>query len=159
MNLAQFDVLAAQYMDMVFRLAFSHLKSKADADDVTQNVLLNLYRTDTVFSSNEHVKYWLVRVTLNECKKHWRSPWSQFEDFTAYAETLSFEEPEYGDLFQAIMRLDKKYRIPIVLHYCDGYSIAEISELLHVPVGTIGTRLARARTKLKLYLTEAYCDE
>ena len=64
-----FTSLAQKYMDTVFRLAFSYLKSRADADDVTQNVLLALYRTDKAFESEAHVKNWLIRVTINECKK------------------------------------------------------------------------------------------
>ena len=70
----QFLDLAQRHMDAVFRLAFSCLKSRTDADDVTQTVLLRLYETDKTFESDEHAKYWLIRVTLNECKKHWRSP-------------------------------------------------------------------------------------
>ena len=150
----QFTSLAKQHMDMIFRLAFGYLKSKADADDVTQTVLLRLYKTDKAFESDAHVKHWLLRVTVNECKKIWRSPWSRTEDFEAYAETLTFDEPRYAGLFEAIMALDKKCRVAVVLHYCEGYSIAEISALLGVPAGTVGTRLSRAREKLKHYLTD-----
>lgn len=155
----RFDSLARQYMDMVFRLAFSLLKSGSDADDVTQNALLSLYRTDRAFESDAHIKNWLVRVTVNECKKLWRSPWRSNEDFEAYAERLYFEDRRYADLFEAIMALDKKYRAVIVLYYYEGYSIREISELLHVPAATIGTRLSRARALLKDCLGEAYCHE
>jgi len=155
----QFETLAKQYMDMVFRLAFSHLKSKADADDVTQNVLLALYKTETVFESDDHVRHWLVRVTINECRKHWRSPWTKHEDVSSYAETLRTEDDSAGDLFEAIMALDKKYRVLIVLYYYEGYAISEIAGMLHIPAGTVGTRLARARKKLKEFLTEAYYDE
>ena len=150
----QFTSLAKKHMDMIFRLAFGYLKSKADADDVTQTVLLRLYKTDKAFESDAHVKHWLLRVTVNECKKIWRSPWSRTEDFDSYAETLTFDEPQYAGLFEAIMALDKKCRAAVVLHYCEGYSIAEISTLLGVPAGTVGTRLSRAREKLKHYLTD-----
>ena len=150
----QVTSLAKTYMDMIFRLAFGCLKSKADADDVTQTVLLRLYRTDKAFESDAHVKHWLLRVTVNECRKLWRSPWRRTEDFAAYAETLSFDEPRYAGLFEAVMALDGKCRAAVVLHYYEGYSISEISALLHVPAGTVGTRLKRAREKLKLYLSD-----
>ena len=149
----QFTSLAKTHMDMIFRLAFGYLKSKADADDVTQTVLLRLYKTDKVFESDAHVKNWLLRVTVNECKKIWRSPWNRTEDFDSYAETLTFDEPQYAGLFEAIMALDGKCRAAVVLHYCEGYSIAETAALLGVPAGTVGTRLSRAREKLKQYLT------
>ena len=150
----QFTSLAKEHMDMIFRLAFGYLKSRADADDVTQTVLLRLYRTDKAFESDAHVKYWLLRVTVNECKKLLRSPWRRTEDFEDYAETLSFDEPRCAGLFEAIMALDEKCRAAVVLHYCEGYSIAEISALLRVPAGTVGTRLKRAREKLKDYLSD-----
>ena len=79
-NKEQFVQQARQYMDMIFRLAFSWLKSQADADDVTQTVLLRLYESDKEFDSDDHLKHWLIRVTVNECRKHWRSPWSRTED-------------------------------------------------------------------------------
>ena len=52
----QFTSLAKKHMDMVFRLAYSYLRSREEADDVTQNVLLALWRTDKAFDSGEHVK-------------------------------------------------------------------------------------------------------
>ena len=94
----QFVELAMQFQDMIFRLAFSYLKSAADADDVTQEVLLRLYQSDRTFESKEHIRYWLVRVTVNECKKIWRSPWRKAEDLESYANTLSFEsQKDSGD--------------------------------------------------------------
>lgn len=150
----QFTSLATRYMDMIFRLAFGYLKSGADADDVTQTVLLRLYDAGKSFESDAHLKHWLLRVTVNECKKLLRSPWRRTEDFETYAETLSFDGPEYAGLFEAIMALDGKCRAAVVLHYCEGYSISEISALLRVPAGTVGTRLKRAREKLRDYLSD-----
>lgn len=154
LDTAQFNAYAAKYMDTVFRLAFSWLKSPADADDVTQNVLLRLYRTDYQFESDEHVRNWLMKVTVNECRKVWRRPFRSHENIDDYAETLAFEDPSYRDLFEAILRLDKAKRLAIVLYYIEGYSIKEIAEILDVPAATIGTRLSRARKELAKYLKE-----
>lgn len=159
MNDLQFNIYAEQYMDTVFRLAFSTVKSKADADDITQNVLLKLYESKKEFESDAHVKHWLIRVTVNECKKLWRSPWNRTEDFEEYSASLVFEEKRYNDLYHAIMSLDKKYRMIIVLYYYEGCSISDISALLGLPIGTVGTRLSRAREKLKNWLTEADIHE
>ena len=74
-----FTALAKQYMDMVLRLAFARLGNRSDAEDVTQNVFLALLQSDKAFESDAHLRHWLVRVTLNECRKHWRSPWSKRE--------------------------------------------------------------------------------
>ena len=154
LDTAQFNAYAAIYIDTVFRLAFSWLKSPADADDVTQNVLLSLYRTENQFESDEHVRSWLMKVTVNECRKVWRRPFRSHENIDDYAETLAFEDPSYRDLFEAIMQLDRDKRTVIVLYYIEGYSIKEIAEILNVPAATIGTRLARARAKLAQYLKE-----
>ena len=71
----QFTTLAQRYMDTIFRLAFHYTISQAEADDITQEVLLKLYRTDKQFESEAHVKHWLLRVTINACKKALLSPW------------------------------------------------------------------------------------
>ena len=70
----QFTRYAQRHMDTIFRVAFSYMKSRADADDITQNVLLKLYHSDKLFESDVHIKHWLIRVTINECKKTLGSP-------------------------------------------------------------------------------------
>jgi RNA polymerase sigma factor (sigma-70 family) len=146
--------LAQAHMDGIFRLAFGCLKSRADAEDVTQTVLLRLYQRRDPFEGEDHLKHWLVRVTLNECKKYWRSPWRHTEDFAAYADTLTFEEPRQGEVFEAVMALDAKYRAVIFLYYYEGYTLAEIAAALRLPRGTVGTRLSRARQQLRQSLSE-----
>mgnify|MGYP001143520983 CR=1 FL=1 len=126
----QFSHLAKKYMDTVFRLAFNYLKSQSEADDITQEVLIKLYRTDKDFENEEHIKHWLIRVTINECKKAFLSPWKRIEPIEDYASTLSFTSPEHGELFYAVMDLPKKYRVPIFLYYYEDYSCEEISSFL-----------------------------
>ena len=128
----QFSHLAKKYMDTVFRLAFNYLKSQSEADDVTQEVLIKLYRTDKDFENEEHIKHWLIRVTINECKKAFLSPWKRIEPIEDYASTLSFTSPEHGELFYAVMDLPKKYRVPIFLYYYEDYSCEEISNFLSI---------------------------
>lgn len=154
MGTEEFKLLAEDYRDMIFRIAFSFLKSQADAEDVTQEVLLHLYETERAFDGLEHIKNWLVKVTYNECRRLWRRPWRRHENIDDYAERLAFEDRTYQDLFCAVMKLDKTKRIVVVLYYLEGYQIQEIADLLQIPRGTVGTRLARARRKLKMYLEE-----
>ena len=150
----QFVPLAQRYMDTIFRIAYSYLRSQADADDVTQDVLIQLYKTDTAFESDDHLKHWLIRVTVNRCKNIFRSPWRKVEDIADYENSLTFEAPEHGELFDAVMALDKRYRLPVLLYYYEGYSQKEIAGLLSLPEETVRTRLFRARGKLKATLTE-----
>ena len=150
----QFSHLAKKYMDTVFRLAFNYLKSQSEADDVTQEVLIKLYRTDKDFENEEHIKHWLIRVTINECKKAFLSPWKRIEPIEDYASTLSFTSPEHGELFYAVMDLPKKYRVPIFLYYYEDYSCEEISSFLGIANATVRTRLRRGRELLKTKIQE-----
>ena len=150
----QFVPLAQRYMDTIFRVAYSYLRSQADADDVTQDVLIQLYKTETAFESDDHLKHWLIRVTVNRCKNIFRSPWRKVEDIADYENSLTFEAPEHRELFDAVMALDKRYRLPVLLYYYEGYSQKEIAGLLSLPEETVRTRLFRARGKLKATLTE-----
>lgn len=149
-----FACIAERYMDTVYRVAYSYLKNRDDANDVTQDVLLDLYRTEKEFESDEHLKNWLIRATVNRCKMLFRSPWRRREDLDDYAETLKFEQKEYLDLFRAVMALERKYRVPLLLFYYEGYTTREVAQILSLPEKTVSTRLFRARAQLKIYLEE-----
>lgn len=155
----QFTRLVRRYIDTVFRVAFSYLKSKDDADDITQNVFFKLLQETKAFESDDHIRYWLIRVTINECKKVLRAPWRRNESFDDYAATLSFPSPEHSELFYAVMALPKKYRAAIYLHYYEGYTTAEIAALTGTPKATVCTHLMRGREMLKKSLQEATANE
>lgn len=150
----QFTPLAERYMDTVFRVAYSYLRCRDDADDVTQDVLIQLYKEDKAFESDAHVKNWLIRVTVNRCKNVLRAPWHKAEDIADYENSLTFEASECRELFDAVMSLDRRYRLPVLLYYYEGYRQREIAALLGVPEETVRTRLSRARDKLKHILSE-----
>ena len=150
----QFTCYAKKYIDTVFRLALNYVKNGADADDVTQNVFLKLLKEPKPFESDDHVRYWLIRVTINECKKALRSPWRSAENFEDYAGKLSFVTPEHSELFYAVMGLPKKYRIPIYLYYYEEYSTEEIAVMLKIPQATVCTQLKRGREMLRKILQE-----
>ena len=150
----QFTPLAERYMDTVFRVAYSYLRCRDDADDVTQDVLIQLYKTDKAFDDDAQVKNWLIRVTVNRFKNVLRAPWHKAEDIADYENSLTFEEPRCQELFDAVMALDRRYRVPVLLYYYEGYRQREIAGLLGIPEETVRTRLARARDKLKHILSE-----
>lgn len=154
----QFTELTTQYIDTVYRVALSWVKDPSEAEDVTQTVFLKLYQEPKPFASNDHVKHWLIRVTINECKKQFRNPFHKAEDIADYANALGFEQPEHSDLYDGVMALPKKYRLPIFLYYYEGYSIRELSKLLSIPMPTAATRLRRGREQLKRFLQEDACD-
>ena len=124
---------AERYMDTIYRVAYGWLKNPDDANDVTQDVLIELYKTEKAFESDAHLKNWLIRATVNRCKMLFRSPWRRLENIDDYTETLGFEHERDQELFKSVMSLDKKYRVPLLLFYYEGYSTAEVASMLRIP--------------------------
>ena len=154
----QFTNIAQKYIDMIFRVAFNYLKERTEADDVTQEVLVKLYLSDKVFESDDHLKNWLIRVTINSCKKVFLAPWRKTRPLESYAKELTFVAPEHSDLFEQIKELPRNYRLAIYLYYYEGYSTEEVAALLNRPKATIATWLHRGRQQLKIKLLEEYDD-
>lgn len=151
----EFHQIADRHLDMVYRLALNWLRSPADAEDAAQNAMLRLWKTNTQFQGEDHLKHWLVRVTVNECKRIALHPWRRRSvPLDEAAGAPVFDDPDRGALFQAVMDLPEKYRVPLYLYYYEGYSLSEVGELLGLKVATVETRLVRARAKLKTMLTE-----
>lgn len=150
----EFREAVERYRDTVFRVAFAYMRSAADADDVTQDVFFKLLRAKRDFESDDHVRNWLVRVTVNACKSLFRSPWRRVDDIERYTETLGAPGNGGGEVLAALMRLPERYRVPLVLYHFAGYSTGEIAEIIRAPAATVRTRLARGRSKLKVLLGE-----
>lgn len=152
----EFNELVKTHMDTVFRLALNYVKCNQTADDITQNVFMKLYRSNKFYESEDHIRYWLVRVTINECKKMLISPWRKSVPIEEYMETVSFPSQEHSDLFYAVMALPKKYRVVIYLYYYEEYSTEEIAKLLGIPSATVRTQLKRGRTLLRSDLEDGH---
>ena len=150
----QFTDLVNKYINTVFRVALNYLRNPSDAEDVMQTVFEKLLRQTKPFDGDAHIKHWLIHVTINECKYMLRSPWRKRESIDEYSRTLTFESRQQSDLFQTVMDLPKKYRLPIYLYYYEGYDTSEISEFLKIPKGTVCTNLKRGRELLKKQLQE-----
>lgn len=150
----EFACAVRDHKDTVFRVAFGYMKNRDDADDITQNVFLKLFRSDTAFETPEHLRSWLIRVAVNECKSVFRMPWRKMENIEDYAEQLAMPTPKHTELLSTVMGMPEKYRVIIYLFYYEEYSTEEIAGLLGVPPATVRTRLARGRKRLKNILTE-----
>ena len=158
MEKQQFEQIVMQYKDRLFAIAFHTCKNAADADDIVQTVLLKYYQSQKTFLTKEHIRNWLIRVTINECKKVLISPWKKHTvPLEEYAGEV-FDRKEESDLFLAVISLPKKYRIVVHLYYYEDYSVQEIAEILSRKETTVQTQLMRARQKLKEQLKEAWND-
>ncbi|MDD3361630.1 MAG: sigma-70 family RNA polymerase sigma factor [Hespellia sp.] len=156
----QTEELMEKYKDNLFAVAFNICKSQADADDVVQDTFLQYHTTDKQFESEQHIKAWLIRVTINKSKNKMTAFWRRHSDnLDDYIETLAFETPESENLLEQVMSLKEKYRIVIHLFYYEDYSVREISEILNVSESNVKVRLTRGRTMLKRLLKEEWNDD
>lgn len=150
----EFTAAAEQYLDMAYRLALSACGSAADAEDAVQNAMLRLWRTDTAFEGGEHLRRWIIRVTLNECRRITGHPWRRRSVPLESCPEPVLEDREKRALWEAVVALPEKYRVPLYLYYYEGYDVNEVGELLDLKPSTVQTRLARGRERLKKLLTE-----
>ena len=140
------DVVSTHANSLV-RLAFTYVRNQQDAEDVVQEVFLSWLRVQKSLSGEEHEKAWLIRATINRCKNHLKSRW--FRGRRPLTESLSRLAREESALLEAVMDLEEKYRLPVHLHYYEGYGIREIAGMLGEKPATIGTRLSRGREILR----------
>lgn len=140
------------YADMVQRICFCHLKNEADTEDIFQEVFLKYMTYKGEFSSREHEKAWMIRVTINACKdvlkKFFRK---NVVSIDTIPETYK-EEADYSDIRQAVLELPEKYRDVIYLHYYEQYSAPEIARILGAKENTVYSILSRGRDMLKTRL-------
>ena len=143
------EYLVKTYADTILRLSYAYLKNASDAQDVCQTVFVKLLTSSEKFESPEHEKAWILRTAANVCKNLLKSPWRKRTcDLEACAE-LPAPETDKGSVLSAVNELPPRYRVVIYLFYYEGYQANEIGGILGVPTGTIHTRLARGRAKLK----------
>ena len=160
MEKAAFLRAVKQHQNMVYRMALHYFGNPYDAEDVMQEVFLRLYRQEKPFDGEEHLRRWLMRVTVNLCKDSLKSPWRKRRvDLNVLAVEPVFDRPEQRDLYREVMALPEKYRTVLDLYYYEELSTREIAELLKLRQTTVTTRLARARNALKDRLGEVWNDE
>ena len=150
----EFTAAAERHLDMVYRIALNSLRHPADAEDAVQNTMLRLWRTDTDFAGEEHLRRWLARVAVNESRRIAAHPWRRRAVSLEEAREPVFQDRERRELYEVVMGLPAKYRVPLYLYYYEGYAVAEIGEILGLKPSTVQTRLSRGREKLKTMLTE-----
>lgn len=149
-----YELSIKKYADMVYRIALNYTNNVQDAEDVFQNTYEKLYKHDDEFYDDTYLKNWLVRVAINEAKDINKSVWktkvSSIE--TQFVEPV-YETEEYSELYEAIKKLKKEYRVLLYLFYFEGYSCSEIGDFFNIKDSVVRKRLERARKSLKRLLT------
>ena len=146
-----YDAVLHKYADTVASVCVMRLRNYADAEDCFQNTFIKLFQKSPDFKSENHLKAWLIRVAINECRNYISKNRRFVSLDSAAKETVEPRENE-SDISWAMMRVEPKYREVLYLHYCEGYKVNEIAEILGKNPNTVKTLLKRGREKLK----EAY---
>ena len=147
----RFQEAVELYGDMVFRLAYSYLGSRADGEDVCQSVFLKLAEGKVVLLPGRE-KSWLLTCAANLCKSQLRSFWRR--NVGELEESIPFQDQADRAVWEAVMSLPPKYRAVIHLYYWEGYDQGEIGEVLHISRTAVQTRMARARAMLRKELSD-----
>lgn len=144
-----------QYSDMVYRMAYSLVKNKYDAEDIHQEVFVKYLKKRPAFESEAHCRAWFLRVTINSCKNLWKTAWRQKvvslgeEDWDRAEDGQTAGEEQRETVIALVKQLPKKYRIVIHLFYYEEMSTEEIAGVLGMKASAVRTQLTRARAKLK----------
>jgi RNA polymerase sigma-70 factor (ECF subfamily) len=155
------DKVIEQYRTMIFRIAYGYVKNVHDADDITQDVFLKLFKSEKQFVSEENRKAWLIRVAVNQAKTMltsvWRTRITNLDNLNE-AEVARGNLSDDGlELYEYVKDLKPKYRTIIYLYYYERYSVKEIAAILKIRETTVTTQLSRARNQLKeILLAEGY---
>ncbi len=143
----------------LYVIAFSYLQSKDDAEDVLQNTFLKLWNSNKYFESDEHIDKWLTKVCINDCKNVFALPFRKHKSLEDEYNLSTFDKYFNIDLYNAVLSLNKKERLVVMLFYYDDLPIKEISALAGIKESTVKSLLKRSREKLKQRLGDEWIYE
>lgn len=145
-----------QFADTVYRVAIHNTGNSSDAEDVSQEVFMKLLNTSKPFKNSEHLKAWLIRVTINLCHDRQRKLNAELiANEPVYDEPVSDE----NSVLEAVKALPENYRNTIYLHYYEGYTAKEIGKILGAKESTVLSWLSRGRAELRKVITGGFDDE
>jgi RNA polymerase sigma-70 factor (ECF subfamily) len=166
----RFQREALPLLDSLYGAALRMTRNPADAEDLVQETMLRAYRAFDRFEPGTNLKAWLFRILtnayINVYRKRQREPQKvssdEVEDFDLYQE-LKDHDPSFGatpesivldnlvdtDILMAIEDLPEQFRLAVVLSDIEGFSYAEMAEIMDVPMGTVMSRLHRGRKALQ----------
>lgn len=131
----QAEKIIREHADMIYRIALHNLKNPADAEDIFQDVCLNLLTKNAPLFDDVYIKNWLIRVTINKCKNFQKSHWQSKRDSMDSAVNIPAEESQA--IPELVYSLPQKYRNIIYLYYYEEYTVAEIAQILKENKNTV----------------------
>jgi len=153
-----FAVLVNRYDEKIKRYGRKFLSGKEDIEDITQKVFINAYKNIQSFDVKRKFSPWLYRIAhnefINELKRKKREPFKFFDLDVVFPHLLAYKE-KYGQatdrsiINKNLDKLSNKYKEIIILRYFEELSYKEISDVLEIPISTVGIRLKRGINKLR----------
>jgi RNA polymerase sigma-70 factor (ECF subfamily) len=157
---AAFELLLERFRDKVFRLSFSLLRDETQAEDMTQDVLIKIWKGLPGYQGGASLSTWIYTITRNACltelKKRAARPTvslqdPQLEEVVDALPAMQTSDPQSGtemDVQVMLAQLPEKYRRVITLFYLEQKAYDEVAAMLGLPLGTVKTLLFRARKEL-----------
>ena len=160
---SDFDSLVRPHLDHMYRVAYRFCGDRDNAEDLVQDVLTKLYARQAELTAIDHLQSWLAKVIyrqfIDNTRRQSRSPLQSIEETTEVTEAVAQTngQPEqqmaqaqtYRQLQSALGQLSEEHRVVISLHDVEGYPLKEIQDILSIPLGTLKSRLHRARAQLR----------
>lgn len=150
---AEFAARVIAMQDTLYRVSTTILPRLCDREDAVQSAIEKAWRKADSLREPDKLKPWLVRILVNECHEVLRRRKREIPTETLPEESAPPPQ-EQRELRELVMSLPENERLPIVLHYLEGFSVREIAAALRCPKGTVLSRMSRGRRQLKLFLTE-----
>lgn len=158
----QFDFVYKEYAKELLQIAYGYTKNKEDSIDITQNAYIAVLESNKRFESNEHIKYFLIRVTINESinfvKSYSKKKVLCNNDIIMNIPETKKDELPY-DISEIVNTLPQKYKTILVLYYYDGMKIKDISKVLKMKESAVKKRLERARNLVKEIIERNYKND
>ena len=147
MNEREFSTRVRACTDKLWRVSWAILQNGADCDDALQEALMRAWRHIDSLREERYFETWLTRILINECKDVLKR---RSKGPRALPDNIGeAPQPEYRELWEAIRALPVNERIPLVLHYVEGYRIKDIAAMLRLPEATVKWRLHSARSHMR----------
>lgn len=148
----QFDEWVKKYQRLLFGIAYWWTHSRVDAEELTQEAFFQAYRSRATLRDREAVKGWLVGILRNCYSQTRRRDANRnelpIEEMSAEPASKQGISTDALALHQSLQKLEEHHRVPLVLFYFEDLTYKEISSALDLPIGTVMSRLARARKQL-----------
>lgn len=143
--------------DVLYRIAWSQLSQSADREDAVQETIRRAWEKRDRLREERYMQTWVIRILLNVCDNYRRRSARVIP--AEYVPAVHRDEVVETPLLDALFTLEEKFRLPLQLRYVEDYSVAEVARMLRPPEGTVKSRLARGRDKLRAILNEEVFEE